>query len=249
MKILNIAEELRSNSYPGRGIILGRSADNSKAVIAYFIMGRSVNSRNRIFSVTEDGIRTEAFDPSKMEDPSLIIYHPVRVFDGKTIVTNGDQTDTIYNFLKAGCWPGYDFEAALATRTFEDDGPNWTPRISGVVSMKKGGYKLSILKSNDGNGDSVLRQTFDYPQPVAGEGHFLSTYKSNGNPLPSFAGEPIRVPVDESDPNEWAGKLWEALNEENKVSLFVRAIDLASGDYEDVILNKYTAVPGKKKKK
>ena len=245
----NLYKYLAGNEYPGRGICIGLSPDGQKAMVAYFIMGRSANSRNRVFSAIEGGIQTLAADPEKMEDPHLIIYNPVLTIGDTTIVTNGDQTDTIYNFLKAGCWPGYDFEAALATRTFEDDGPNWTPRISGVVSMKKGGYKLSILKSNDGNGDSVLRQTFDYPQPVAGEGHFLSTYKSNGNPLPSFAGEPIRVPVDESDPNEWAGKLWEALNEENKVSLIVRALDLASGDYEDVILNKYTAVPGKKKKK
>ncbi len=245
----NLYKYLAANEYPGRGICIGLSPDGKKAMVAYFIMGRSANSRNRVFSVIEGGIQTLAADPAKMEDPHLIIYNPVLTIGDTTIVTNGDQTNTIYDFLKAGCWPGYDFEAALATRTFEDDGPNWTPRISGVVSMKKGGYKLSILKSNDGNGESVLRQTFDYPQPVAGEGHFLSTYKTNGNPLPSFAGEPIRVPVDESDPNEWAGKLWEALNEENKVSLFVRAIELDSGDYEDVILNKYTAVPGKKKKK
>lgn len=244
-EISSMADRLAGNTYPGRGIVLGVTPDGKQAVAAYFIMGRSVNSRNRIFCQEPDGIRTQAHDPSLMKDPHLIIYHPVREAGCGLIVTNGDQTDTIWEYLSRG----ESWEAALRTRQFEDDGPNWTPRISGVVSMKKGGYKLSILKSNDGNGDSVLRQTFDYPQPVAGEGHFLSTYKSNGNPLPSFAGEPIRVPVDESDPNEWAGKLWEALNEENKVSLFVRAIDLASGDYEDVILNKYTAVPGKKKKK
>ena len=179
-----------------------------------------------------------------MEDPHLIIYNPVLTLGSTTIVTNGDQTDTIFNFMKDGLFPGYSFEAALATRTFEDDAPNFTPRISGVVDMKQGGYKLSILKSCDGNEASVQRQTFDYPQPVAGEGHLITTYQKNGSPIPSFAGEPMRVGIDESDPNEFAGKLWDALNTDNKVSLFVRAVTLATGDYEDVILNKYNTVEG-----
>ena len=244
MKMLSIEEELKNNSYPGRGIIIGKTPDGKKAVTAYFIMGRSENSRNRIFVETEDGIRTQAYDPAKMTDPSLIIYAPVRTEGLQTIVTNGDQTDTIYNFIRDGLFPGYSFEAALATRTFEDDAPNFTPRISGVVDMRLGGYKLSILKSCEGNDDSVQRQTFDYPQPVAGEGHLLTTYQKNGDPIPSFAGEPVRVAVDESDPGEYAGKLWAALNADNKVSLFVRCIELGTGDYEDVILNKYDKVEG-----
>lgn len=238
----NFYKLLAGNEYPGRGICIGKSPDGTKAMIAYFIMGRSSNSRNRIFDPIEDGIRTMAADPAKLEDPHLIIYNPVLTYGDTTIVTNGDQTNTIYDFLKAGTFPGYSFEAALATRTFEDDGPNWTPRISGIVSNRLGGYKLSILKSNDGNDASVLRQTFDVSQPVNGEGHFISTYKTNGSPIPSFAGEPVRVAVDESDPNEWAGKIWDSLNEDNKVSLFVRAIELATGEYEDIIINKYSAV-------
>lgn len=244
MKYLSLEQELKSNAYPGRGIVIGRTPDGSCAVAAYFIMGRSQNSRNRIFVEDGEGIRTQAFDPSKLEDPSLIIYAPVRVLGDDTIVTNGDQTDTIYNFIRDGLFPGYSFEAALATRTFEDDAPNFTPRISGVVDMRLGGYKLSILKSCEGNDDSVQRQTFDYPQPVAGEGHLLTTYQKNGDPIPSFAGEPVRVTVDESDPGEYAGKLWAALNADNKVSLFVRCIELGTGDYEDVILNKYDKVEG-----
>ena len=237
-------EELKSNAYPGRGIVLGRTPDGKKAVAAYFIMGRSANSRNRVFVTEGEGIRTQAFDPSKLEDPSLIIYAPVRVLGNKTIVTNGDQTDTIYRYMRDNLFPGYGFEAALATRTFEDDAPNFTPRISGVVDMRRGGYKLSILKSCDGNPASVQRQTFDYPQPVAGEGQLITTYQKNGSPIPSFAGEPLRVTLDQNDADEFAGKLWEALNEDNKVSLFVRAITLETGDYEDVILNKYNTVEG-----
>ena len=242
----NLYKYLAGNEYPGRGICLGLSSDESKAMVAYWIMGRSANSRNRVFEALPErgGIRTVAADPAKMEDPHLIIYNPVLTLGTTTIVTNGDQTDTIFNFMKEGLFPGYSFEAALATRTFEDDAPNFTPRISGVVDMKQGGYKLSILKSCDGNDASVQRQTFDYPQPVAGEGHLITTYQKNGSPIPSFAGEPLRVGVDESDPNEFAGKLWEALNTDNKVSLFVRAITLATGDYEDVILNKYNTVEG-----
>lgn len=244
MEMISITKELKENSYPGRGIIVGRSADGTKAVTAYFIMGRSSNSRNRIFVEDGEGIRTQAFDPSKLEDPSLIIYAPVRVLGNKTIVTNGDQTDTIYRYMRDNLFPGYGFEAALATRTFEDDAPNFTPRISGVVDMRRGGYKLSILKSCDGNPASVQRQIFDYPQPVAGEGQLITTYQKNGSPIPSFAGEPLRVTLDQNDADEFAGKLWEALNEDNKVSLFVRAITLETGDYEDVILNKYNTVEG-----
>lgn len=242
----NLYKYLAGNEYPGRGICLGLSPDGSKAMIAYWIMGRSANSRNRVFEALPErgGIRTVAADPAKMEDPHLIIYNPVLTLGATTIVTNGDQTDTIFNFMKDGLFPGYSFEAALATRTFEDDAPNFTPRISGVVDMKQGGYKLSILKSCDGNDASVQHQTFDYPQPVAGEGHLITTYQKNGSPIPSFAGEPMRVGIDESDPNEFAGKLWDALNTDNKVSLFVRAITLATGDYEDVILNKYNTVEG-----
>lgn len=244
MNCVELAQELRGNTYPGRGIVLGKSEDGSKMVIAYFIMGRSENSRNRVFVEQEDGIRTEAFDPSKLSDPSLIIYAPVRVLNGKTIVTNGDQTDTIAHFMNENLFPGYSFEAALATRTYEDDAPNFTPRISGVVDMRGGAYKLSIVKSCEGNAASVQRQTFDYPQPVAGEGHFISTYQKNGAPIPSYAGEPMRVSIDENDGAEFAGKLWESLNEDNKVSLFVRTITLETGNYEDVILNKYNAVEG-----
>jgi IMP cyclohydrolase len=235
----NLYEYLAGNEYPGRGICIGITPGGRKAMIAYFIMGRSVNSRNRVFDPTDGGIRTMAADPSKMTDPHLIIYNPVRTLGNTTIVTNGDQTDTIRDFITRDISPGYGFEAALNTRTFEDDGPNWTPRISGVADMGSGGYKLSILKSDEGNENSVQRFTFDYPQPLAGEGHFISTYKCNGSPIPSFAGEPLRVAVDEEDPDKYAGKLWEALNGENKVSLFVRAIDLATHAYRDVITNKY----------
>lgn len=238
----NLYEYLAGNEYPGRGICIGKTPGGSKAMIAYFIMGRSVNSRNRVFDPTPGGIRTMAADPSKMTDPHLIIYNPVLTYDNSTIVTNGDQTDTIRDFMDRKDFPGFSFEAALNTRTFEDDKPNWTPRISGVVDMHKGRYKLGILKSDDGDACSVQRFTFDYPQPLAGEGHFISTYKCNGTPIPSFAGEPIRVAMDEEDPNEYAGKLWEALNEDNKVSLFVRAIDLKTKAYEDVIINKYKTV-------
>ena len=230
--------------YPGRGICIGRSPDGTKAMIAYWIMGRSANSRNRVFDAIPGGIRTVASDPAKMEFPHLIIYYPVLTLNDTTIVTNGDQTDTIYRYMRDNLFPGYGFEAALATRTFEDDAPNFTPRISGVVDMRRGGYKLSILKSCDGNPASVQRLTFDYPQPVAGEGQLITTYQKNGSPIPSFAGEPLRVTLDQNDADEFAGKLWEALNEDNKVSLFVRAITLETGDYEDVILNKYNTVEG-----
>ena len=244
MEIKSIKEELNSLAYHGRGIMIGKSADGKKAVVAYFIMGRSENSRNRVFVEDGEGIRTQAFDESKMVDPHLIIYAPVRVLGNKTIVTNGDQTDTIARFMNGNLFPGYSFEAALATRTYEDDAPNFTPRISGVVDMRRGGYKLSIVKSDEGNAESVQRQTFDYPQPVAGEGHFISTYVKNGAPIPSFAGEPLRVAIDTNDADKFADKLWVSLNEDNKVSLFVRSIELETGEYEDIILNKYTAVEG-----
>ena len=238
MKTIDIQQELENNSYPGRGIILGRSADNENAVIAYWIMGRSANSRNRVFTETEDGIQTEAFDASKLEDPSLIIYHPVRCLeDGTIIVTNGDQTNTIYDAIQQGG----SFESGLRTRTFEDDGPNWTPRISGIVNAHSGAYKLSILKSADGNGDSVQRYFFEYGQPVAGEGHFISTYKCNGSPIPSFEGEPLRVAMPDSV-TAFAQMLWASLNEDNKVSLFVRCIDLESGRAGDILYNNYSEV-------
>jgi IMP cyclohydrolase len=239
----NLYEFLAGNDYPGRGICIGKTL-GGKAMIAYFIMGRSVNSRNRVFDPIEGGIRTMAADPSKMTDPHLIIYNPVLTFDKTTIVTNGDQTNTIYNFMSRNDFPGFGFEAALNTRTFEDDKPNWTPRISSVVDMSKGGYKLNILKSCDGNEKSVQRFTFDYSEPVAGEGHFISTYKCNGTPIPSFAGEPLSVSMDENDPDKYAAKVWKALNEDNKVSLLVRAIDLATQTYKDVIINKYKTVEG-----
>ncbi|HPK53868.1 MAG TPA: IMP cyclohydrolase [Smithellaceae bacterium] len=235
---------LSDNEYPGRGICIGRTPGGKRILIAYFIMGRSINSRNRIFSPIAGGIRTVAADPSQMTDPHLIIYNPVLTYGGTTIVTNGDQTDTIRDFIARNHSPGFCFEAALETRTFEDDGPNWTPRISGIADMRLGGYKLNILKSNDGDEKSLQRSTFAYPQPVAGEGHFISTYKCNGTPIPSFTGEPLRVAVDEEDPDEYAGRLWDALNENNKVSLFVRSIDLATQNYADVIINKYKTVEG-----
>ncbi len=223
---------LRETSYPGRGIVLGRTPDNQKAAIAYFIMGRSTNSRNRIFELTEDGIRTKAFDESKMEDPSLIIYHPVRVLNGATIVTNGDQTDTIRDAMAHGkC-----YRHALKTRTFEPDGPNWTPRISGVVDPD-GSYVLSILKSLEGDPSCCCRYFFEYEAPKAGVGHFLSTYQGDGNPLPSFAGEPKTVAIPGGSAEEWADQLWASLNPDNKVSLFVQMIDLADGTRETVLRN------------
>ena len=229
---------LRGNSYPGRGILLGRSADNTKAVIAYFIMGRSINSRNRVFEETEDGIRTRAYDESKMTDPSLIIYHPVRrLASGLTIVTNGDQTDTIVESIKAG----HCYRHGLHTRTFEPDGPNWTARISGVVKPD-GSYNLSILKSLEGDSACCCRYFFEYDAPLAGAGHFISTYRGDGEPLPSFSGEPIFVGVAAPAAAALAGELWESLNPDNKVALFVRYIDLASGETDSVILNKHGEV-------
>ena len=234
MKTLDLTQLLQSNPYPGRGIMLGRSADDTKAVIAYFIMGRSENSRNRVFVETPDGIRTQAFDPSKMTDPSLIIYNPVRVFGASTIVTNGDQTDTIREGLAAG----KTFSQALHTRTFEPDEPNYTPRISGLVK-KDGDYVLSILKSADGDPASCRRYFYAYEKPLAGQGHFIHTYMGDGNPLPSFEGEPEQIAITSETPEEFAQLIWNSLNEENKVSLFVRYIDIMTGNWETVILNKH----------
>ena len=233
MEILEIAQQLQANAYPGRGIILGRSASNRFAVLAYFIMGRSANSRNRIFSKTEDGIRTEAYDPSKMEDPSLIIYHPLRVLGDQTIITNGDQTDTIRDGLAAG----RSYIEALRAREFEPDGPNYTPRISGIL-QKDGAYALSILKSFDGDPACCKRFFFEYDKPLAGLGHFIHTYQQDGNPLPSFEGEPETIRIEAESAAEFAKLLWENLNEDNKVSLLVRYIDLSSGQTDDVIYNK-----------
>lgn len=235
MKMLSIEQELKSNSYPGRGIIIGRSPDGKKAVTAYFIMGRSENSRNRVFVEDGEGIRTQAFDPSKLTDPSLIIYAPVRVLGNKTIVTNGDQTDTIYE----GMDKQLTFEQSLRSREFEPDGPNYTPRISGVMHIENGNfnYAMSILKSNNGNPDSCNRYTFAYENPVAGEAHFIHTYMHDGNPLPSFEGEPKLVKALDNM-EEFADLLWNSLNEENKVSLFVRYIDIETGNYETKIVNK-----------
>ena len=236
MELLNLSTLLRENSYPGRGIVIGRTADGKKSAVAYFIMGRSQNSRNRIFTKTEDGIRTEAFDPSKMVDPSLIIYRPVRRLGDRLIVTNGDQTDTVYDAVKAGG----SFEDALRTRTFEPDGPNWTPRISGMTSHTGAGefsVQLSILKSADGNGDYCQRYFFDYPRFPAGEGRFLHTYQRDGSPIPSFQGEPERVAIAASGAKAWAEELWESLNGDNKVSLYVVLTDAASGARDEAIIN------------
>lgn len=235
MNRLSLKQELVSNSYPGRGIVIGRSADGRHAVTAYFIMGRSGNSRNRIFAVEGEGIRTEAFDPSKLEDPSLIIYAPVRVLNTTTIVTNGDQTDTVYE----GMEKGLTFEQSLRSREFEPDGPNYTPRISGILHVENGryDYAMSILKSRNGDPFECLRYTFAYDAPAAGEGRFIHTYMHDGSPLPSFEGEPKLVEM-EGDIDSFTSMLWESLNEDNKVSLFVRYINIEDGSYETRIVNK-----------
>lgn len=235
MEMLSIEKELMGNSYPGRGIIIGKSADGRKAVTVYFIMGRSVNSRNRIFVEDGEGIRTQAFDPAKLTDPSLVIYAPVRVLGNKTIVTNGDQTDTIYE----GMDRQMTFEQSLRSREFEPDGPNYTPRISGIMHIENGtyNYAMSILKSNNGSPDGCNRYTFAYEKPAAGEGHFIHTYRCDGDPLPSFEGEPKLIAVPD-DMDAFTDLLWNSLNEENKVSLFVRYIDIATGAYETKIVNK-----------
>ena len=232
---MNIYEDLKNNEYPGRGIVLGKSKNGKYAVAAYFIMGRSTNSRNRIFVEDGDGIRTQAFDESKLEDPSLIIYAPVRVLGNKTIVTNGDQTDTIYELMNQQLT----FEQALRTREFEPDAPNYTPRISGIIKTgeKDFNYALSILKSADGDPSSCRRYTFSYKSPIAGQGHFIHTYMHDGNPLPSFSGEPKQVEIPDSI-DEFADGLWKALNEDNKVSLFVRYIDIETKEISNRIVNK-----------
>ena len=238
MKMLSLEQELKENAYPGRGIVIGKSEDGKYAVTAYFIMGRSENSRNRVFVTEGEGIRTQAYDPSKLTDPSLIIYAPVRVLGKETIVTNGDQTDTVYE----GVSKGLTFERSLRSREFEPDAPNYTPRISGMLTVENGrfDYQMSILKSNNGNPAACNRYTFSYENPVAGEGHFIHTYLCDGNPLPSFEGEPKLVAI-QDDIEIFTELLWNSLNEENKVSLFVRYIDIETGKYETKIVNKNEA--------
>ena len=227
----SLTEKLASNTYPGRGIVLGMLPDGKTSVAAYFIMGRSVNSRNRVFMEEPDGIRTEAFDPSKLSDPSLIIYHPVRQLGRSLIVTNGDQTDTIRDFMERG----ETLEQALRTREFEPDGPNWTPRISGLV-QSDGSYKLSILKSAAPEGSACTRHFFEYPA-LNGVGHFLHTYETNGDPIPTFFGEPERVALD-GDIDTFTASVWDNLNEDNKISLFVRFTNVETGEFQQRILNK-----------
>lgn len=236
MEMKSIVETLKNNSYPGRGIIIGKTPNGKKAATAYFIMGRSENSRNRVFVVDGEGIRTEAYDPSKLEDPSLIIYAPVRVLGNKTIVTNGDQTDTIFDQMDKQMT----FEQSLRCREFEPDGPNYTPRISGIMHIEGGeyNYAMSILKSNNGNPAACNRYTFAFSNPVAGEARFIHTYMNDANPLPSFEGEPELVDILD-DIDEYTNLLWENLNEANKVSLFVRYINIEDGSYETRIVNKH----------
>ena len=232
MKAQSLTALLAANSYPGRGILLGRTAD--KAVAVYFIMGRSENSRNRIFVPTEDGIRTQAHDPAKMTDPALIIYHPVRRVGDSLIVTNGDQTDTIRDALREG----KSFPEALAGRTFEPDAPHYTPRISGLLS-RSGGFWLSILKPEEGNPACCCRCFYHYDAPPAGEGRFLHTYRRDGNPLPAFAGEPVRVSLDAPDAQTLSREIWDALDRDNRVSLFVRYTNLSDGKFQDAIVNRW----------
>ncbi|MGN0574014.1 MAG: IMP cyclohydrolase [Acutalibacteraceae bacterium] len=232
--IADIGELIRDNSYVGRGIVIGKSSDGKKAVAAYFIMGRSENSRNRVFIEQGDEVIIHPFDASKVEDPSLIIYAPVRQTGNKLIVTNGDQTDTIYDFIESG----KTFEQALETREFEPDKPNFTPRISGMLTFDGGDftYKMSILKSADENGSACNRYTFSYPA-LSGLGHFIHTYNHDGNPIPTFTGEPERVKIPD-DIDEFTNTLWSNLNEQNKISLYVRYVDLESGKYEARMINK-----------
>lgn len=236
MNVFSLFDELSNNSYPGRGIVIGQSPDRENAVAVYFIMGRSENSRNRIFAAEKDGIITKPFDKSKVIDPSLIIYQPVKVLGNKTIISNGDQTDTICQ----GMDRQLTFEQCLRSREFEPDAPNYTPRISGIIRIDKAGqhYALSILKSNDGAPDSCLRFAFAYDKAIAGQGHFIHTYLRDSNPLPSFEGEPKQIAVEYNNINAFAQKIWESLNEENKISLFVRYINIATQEYKDVIINK-----------
>ena len=235
-KINDIARLIAGNPYVGRGIVLGRSADGGKAVAAYFIMGRSANSRNRVFALRSGVLYTEPYDATKVEDPSLIIYAAMRSLADRLIVTNGDQTDTVYDFMQNG----QTFEDALRTLTFEDDRPNWTPRISGLVRVADGkaSYKLSIIKSDDGDESSVLRYFYEYAQPKAGEGHFIHTYQCDGNPIPSFAGEPEKVAL-HGDIEQLALDTWMNLNEDNKVSLYVSYISFADGSSDTIIINKH----------
>ena len=235
MEKLSLANELQSNAYPGRGIVIGKTPDGTTAAIAYFIMGRSENSRNRVFVEDGEGIRTQAFDPSKLSDPSLIIYAPVRVLGNKTIVTNGDQTDTIYELMDKQMT----FEQALRTREFEPDAPNYTPRISGIMHVENGSYNyaMSILKSNNGDPSGCNRYTFAYTNPKAGEGRFIHTYKCDGAPLPSFEGEPKVVAIS-GDMDTFGDMIWNSLNEDNKVSLFVRYINIETGETTSKIYNK-----------
>ncbi len=235
MKKTNLMNELATNSYPGRGIVIGRSSDGKYAVTVYFIMGRSENSRNRVFVTEGDGIRTQAFDPEKLQDPSLIIYAPVRVLGDRTIVTNGDQTDTIYEGLSAG----QSFEKSLRSREFEPDAPNYTPRISGLLTVDNSAftYAMSILKSNEGDPSSCSRYHYSYDNPKAGEGRFIHTYMQDGSPLPSFEGEPKIVSI-EGDIDAFTDSIWKNLNEDNKVSLFVRFIDIKTGKASTKIVNK-----------
>ena len=228
---LDLAALLADNPYPGRGIVIGKTPDGAKSVVAYFIMGRSENSRNRVFIPEADGIRTEAHDPAKLADPSLIIYHPVRQVGRGLIVTNGDQTDTVREFLEKGL----SFEASLRTREFEPDGPNWTPRISGLLSPD-GSYKMSILKSADAEGSACARYFYEYPG-LAGVGHFIHTYVTDGNPIPTFQGEPERIAMG-NDMEEFTQMIWTNLNENNKISLYVRFTDLETGAYDETIINK-----------
>ena len=232
----SIKEELNSMDYHGRGIMIGKSADGKKAVTAYFIMGRSENSRNRVFVEDGDGIRTQAFDESKMTDPHLIIYAPVRVMGSKTIVTNGDQTDTIYDLMDKQMT----FEQSLRTREFEDDAPNYTPRISGIIHLDEENFNfaMSILKSADGDPSSCQRYTFAYKNPLCGKAKFIHTYAGAGDPLPSFEGEPKNIELPDLSIDDMTKLIWENLNEENKVSLFVRYIDLGTGEFESRIVNK-----------
>ena len=230
--MINLCEYLAGNEYPGRGIAIGRTPCGKNIRVAYWIMGRSENSRNRVFVEDGEGIRTQAFDPSKLEDPSLIIYAPVRVIDGKTIVTNGDQTYTVYDFLKEGKTS----EEALRTRKFEPDGPNWTPRISAVIKGES--VQMSILKSEDVEGSSCIRNFFEYESLKAGTGRFISTYKHNGNPIPSFEGEPMEFEMACQPFDEWSNDIWNALNGDNKVSLFTRVINIETGEHKSMIFNK-----------
>ena len=237
MNITDVKSELSSTTYPGRGLIVGKSSCGKYAVVAYWTMGRSAGSRNRIFveeGENNEGLRTQAFDPSLIAgDPSLIIYSAVKVLGKKTIVTNGDQTDTIYDGMKKGLT----FEQSLRSRKYEHDAPNYTPRISSLLDLENGyNYALSILKSDNGNGDNTLRFTYTYDNPQNGEGHYIHTYMKDGNPLPSFEGEPVKVNINGSI-DDFANDIWTSLDEDNKVSLFVRYIDIETGKYESRVIN------------